>query len=71
MNVQTKIDLVETELTQLKVDLQSATGEREIAIHQRIAAKENQLTALFNLLSREAPPGNFTISFHSNIFIMI
>jgi hypothetical protein len=71
MNVQTRIDLVEAELAQLKVDLETATVDERIAIHQRIAAKENQLTALINLLSREAPPGNFTISFHSNIFIMI
>jgi hypothetical protein len=65
MSIQARIESVEAELAQLKVDLQTATGEREIAIRNQIAALDTRLNGYLDDLRREnAPSGNFSTPFH-------
>jgi len=56
MDIQRKIIELESEKAELQSQLANATGdEREVALLNAIAAKDNQLTELYKHLSSQAP----------------
>jgi len=57
MDIQREIDELKREKAELQSQLANATGdEKEIAIRNQIAAKDNALTELYKHLPSQAPP---------------